>query len=558
MPRTQALFAAPRARAIAGRTLRLSATMLCVLFLSQTASAQLMINKGATIVTKPSSFMQVNGAYQNQTGSIDDSGIVTVITDFTNNSAATAGGSGWYNIGGNFTNDGTFVRKTGTVNLNGASNQNVGGAVITTFYDLQFTNGGSKTLTKKEIVDSNAYFTNGTVYTTQTNVLNFTVNGNWVNNAGLPVAPAASYVSGPCEKDMNSTNRFWFPIGKNGRGNTGAITPQSSTATTYRMQYFNFPYVNTTSMQSPLKQVSKIQYWHADIVTPASGGADAIARLYWIPGDYTMSVYMSTMSNLVVARWDTLAPAVPGPTPAWMTAGVSALSPGASYLSGWIESAVVPAIKYGTATTNRPFTIASITADNSLPVEMGPFSVKQVANHVVLDWKTYSEIQSLGFEVERRREGEPSMLIQSFEHDTALLAKSPYGASYQTIDDGGLATGSYIYDLYQIDANGTRTHSGSRTLDFRQIAIPSTLRVSIYPNPAALVANISLGLASDTHVSASIYDASGKLAAHVVESDLAAGEHLFHCDISGLPPGVYELSLIAGDSRVAKMIGISR
>lgn len=558
MPRTQALFAAPRARAIAGRTLRLSATMLCVLFLSQTASAQLMINKGATIVTKPSSFMQVNGAYQNQTGSIDDSGTVTITTDFTNNSAATAGGSGWYNIGGNFTNDGTFVRKTGTVNLNGASNQNVGGGVISTFYDLQFTNGGSKTLTKKEIVDSNAYFTSGIVYTTQTNVLNFTVNGNWVNNAGLPVAPAASYVSGPCEKDMNSTNRFWFPVGKNGRGNTGAITPQSSTATTYRMQYFNFPYVNTTSMQSPLKQVSKIQYWHADIVTPSSGGADAIARLYWIPGDYTMSVYMSTMSNLVVARWDTIAPVVPGPTPAWMTAGVSALSAGANYQSGWIESAVVPAIKYGTATTNRPFTIASITADNSLPVEMGPFSVKQVANHVELDWKTYSEIQSLGFEVERRHEGEPSMLIQSFEHDTALLAKSSYGASYQTIDDNSLATGSYIYDLYQIDANGTRTHSGSRTLDFRQIAIPSTLSVSIYPNPAALVANISLGLASDTHVSASIYDASGKLAAHVVESDLAAGEHLIQCDISGLPAGVYELSLIAGDSRVAKMIGISR
>ncbi|MDP4233357.1 MAG: hypothetical protein Q8913_08360 [Bacteroidota bacterium] len=324
------------APATASRIARLLAVAVLYMVMAQAAGAQLMINKGATIVTKTNSFMQVNGAYQNQTGSIDDSGIVTITTDFTNNSAATAGGSGWYNIGGNFTNDGTFQRKTGTVNLNGTSNQNVGGAVITTFYDLQFTNGGSKTLTQKEIVDSDAYFTNGIVYTTQTNVLNFTINGNWVNNAGLPVAPAASYVDGPCEKDMNSTNRFWFPVGKSGRGNTGAITPQSATATTYRMQYFNYPYVNTTSIQSPLQQVSKIQYWHADIVTPATGGADAIARLYWIPGDYTMSVYMSTMSNLVVARWDTLAPVIPGPTPAWVTAGVSALSPGASYLSGWI------------------------------------------------------------------------------------------------------------------------------------------------------------------------------------------------------------------------------
>ncbi len=53
------------------------------------ARAQLMINKGAVIVTKPNSFMQVNGAYQNQTGSIDDSGTVTITTDFTNNTAAT-------------------------------------------------------------------------------------------------------------------------------------------------------------------------------------------------------------------------------------------------------------------------------------------------------------------------------------------------------------------------------------------------------------------------------------------------------------------------------------
>lgn len=158
------------------------------------ARAQLMYNNGATIVTKLSSYVQVNGAYENESGSIDDSGTVTITSDFTNIAAAIAGGSGLYNIAGNFTNNGTFIKKTGTVNLDGTSNQNVGGTTITTFYDLQFTNGGSKTLTQQEVVDSNCYFNNGICYTTQTDVLHFDVNGNWVNIWECPLrrVPATS------------------------------------------------------------------------------------------------------------------------------------------------------------------------------------------------------------------------------------------------------------------------------------------------------------------------------------------------------------------------------
>ncbi len=505
------------------------------------ARAQLMYNNGATIVTKPSSYVQVNGAYQNQTGSIDDSGTVTITSDFTNASAATAGGSGLYNIAGNFTDNGTFVKKTGTVNLDGSSNQNVGGTTVTTFYNLQFTNGGSKTLTQQEIVDSNCYFTNGICYTTATDVLHFDVQGNWVNNSGMPVSSCVSYVEGPCEKDMNSTNLFWFPVGLAGRANTCSIIPQSSTATTYLTQYFDYSYVNTTSLQSPLMVVSSRQYWFGNIV---SGGADAIIKLYWIPGDYALASYMSTISNLVVARWDTLAPNPPGPQPAWVTAGVSAVQAGATYNSGWIESATVTALKYGTATINRPFTIASITSDNSLPVEMGPFTVHQVANHVVLDWMTYSEIESLGFELQRERSaGEEWIELGSFLTDTALRAKSPWGANYETIDDSDLITGTYTYDLYQIDDNGTRTHVGTQSLDFSEVAIPTSLAVSVYPNPAAQSAHVEFDLPTDAHVQLDLYDITGRLTASLADGNWTAGDHLLTFDVSNLPSGNYEMIL---------------
>ncbi len=531
--------------------------VFAILLMAVPVRAQLMYNNGATIVTKPSSFVQVNGAYQNNTGSIDDSGTVTITSDFTNSATATAGGSGLYNIAGNFTDNSTFVKKTGTVNLNGTSNQNVGGSVITTFYNLQFTQGGPKTLTQQEIVDSNCYFTNGICYTTATDVLHFDVQGNWVNNSGMPVSSCTSYVDGPCEKDMNSTNLFWFPVGKGGRANTCSITPQSSSPTTYLTQYFDYTYTNTTSMQSPLMVVSSVQYWFGDIV---SGGSDATIKLYWIPGDYALASYMSTISNLVVARWDTTSPNPPGPTPAWMDAGVSAVQPGATYNSGWIQSATVTAAQYGTASINRPFTIGSITSDNSLPVEMGPFTVEQVKNHVQLNWLTYSEIESLGFELDRTRVGgdAPPIMLGSFLTDTALMAKSPFGANYETTDEDGLSTGTYTYDLYQIDNNGTRRHVGTQTLDFSELAVPSSLDVSIYPNPAAQSAHVEFALPSDANVSIDLYDITGRRVMQSVQSDYAAGSHVVSIDLSNLISGTYNVVVTSGNQRLMRGLAIQK
>ena len=518
--------------------------------------AQLFYGNGATIVTKPGSEVQVNGAAQINTGSLDDSGTVTVTSNFTNSTAATSGGSGLYNIAGNFTNNGTWVKKTGTVNLNGTTNQNVGGTTITTFYNLQFTNGGSKTLTQQEIVDSDCYFTNGICYTTNTDVLHFDVQGNWINNSGMPVSACISYVDGPAEKDMNSTNLFWFPVGHLGRANTCSITPQSSTTTTYLTQYFDYSYTNTTSIQSPLTTVSKVQYWFGNI---ESGSANAIIKLYWIPGDYALASYMNTISNLVVARWDTLAPIVPGPQPAWLTAGVSAVQVGATYNSGWIQSAVVTAAQYGTSTVNRPFTLGSLTPDNSLPVQMGPFTAQQVEDHIVLNWTTYSEIQSLGFELDRTKSGsDATLVLGTYLDDTALMAKSPWGANYETLDDDGLSSGIYTYELYQIDKDGVRNRVGTQTIDFNEIDIPNAINLSVYPNPATTSIHAEFGLPADAYVQLTLYDFTGRQVGQSVGGDFAAGPNVVPLDVSNLATGAYNFVLTSGNQRLVKGIVIQK
>ncbi|HEY3876178.1 MAG TPA: T9SS type A sorting domain-containing protein [Candidatus Kapabacteria bacterium] len=539
-------------------------SVFCAIFIVLTVcattgvQAQIMYNNGAIIVTKPSSFVQVNGAYTNNTGSIDDSGTVTITTDLTNNTTATAGGSGLYNVGGNFTNNSSWIKKTGTVNLDGISNQNVGGTQITTFYDLQFTNGGSKTLTKEEIVDSNCYFNNGICYTTQTNVLHFDSLGNWVNISGMPVAPCVSYVDGPCEKDMNSTNMFWFPVGKRGRANTCAITPTSATDATFRTQYFNFGFSDVTDMQDPLVAVSGVQYWHGDIVSPNPASTNAIIRLYWIPGDYS-AMQLPNPSALVVGRWDTLSPNPPGPTPAWMDAGQSNISPTADFNSGWIESLTQLATQFGTNAINRPFTLASIDGpDNSLPVQMGTFTARQDGKSVLLNWETYSEIESLGFQLERERAGTPAMVLGSFVNDTALMAKSPSGANYQTLDDSDLTAGPYTYYLYQVDKNGIRTEVGTQTIDYADLAVPDVVSISLYPNPASLSAHVNFELPAADHVRIDLYDITGRLVAHGVEGDFPAGPHQIAIDIANLDPGAYSVILTSANARIMRSLIIER
>jgi len=235
-----------------------------------------------------------------------------------------------------------------------------------------------------------------------------------------------------------------------------------------------------------------------------------------------------------------------------VTAGVSALSPGANSTSGWIESAVVSNAQYGLGILNRPFTIASITADNSLPVEVGHFGAHQSKNHVLLEWKTYSEFQNLGFEIERTREGGSKELIKSFVNDPNLLAKSPWGADYETLDEDHLTGGRYSYDLYQIDKDGIRTLVATRFVDFTELAIPNSLEVSIYPNPAYEQSHVSIAIPDDEHVVANLYDITGKLIAPIMDADLSAGEHLLDLDATNLATGSYNVVVVAGRERMMR------
>jgi hypothetical protein len=448
--------------------------------------AQLLTNN-TLIKVNTCATVFVGGSVLNTTcGTIDNSGTTTVCGNYTNNNITRD--SGLINLNGDWTNNASFVRGFGRVHLYG-TNQNFAGTSTTTFYDLDIYGGGVKTLNHPERVDHQMDFTNGLVQTTQTNLLTFTVNGFWINGS------SASYVSGPCGKDFNSTVEFQYPIGKGGRFNTGGVLPASSTACTFRMEYFNysFPFVDAAHMGDSLKDVSNIQYWHCD---RTSGTTNAKVRLYWINGDYNGKIVNT--DSLLVARWDT-------DTLKWKSQGKTSVS--GNDISGNILSSTC--IKWGES-PNEPFTLSAYK-DHGLPVELDHFYARQQGSLVKLEWQTRAELDNLGFEIERRSLAMPASIVRTWEKDPALLAQSVYGASYGTTDVPP-QDGEWIYTLFQRDVNGTRTLAAEQTLNYRTTAPESgTLTAEIYPNPVLDNAQLKLHVPDgSTHLSVQLFDETGK------------------------------------------------
>ncbi len=530
------------------------AAILAILLLAviaQSAGAQLVTNNGATITAKAGAVVQVNGAVTNKTAStIDNSGTITITTDFTNNlGTSNAGGSGTWNIAGNFSNSGVWTTSTGFVNFNGSGAQAIGGSAQSTFYQVQFSNGGAKTLGIQENVSNNADFVSGRVYTTNTNVLHFNSAANFTS------ATSASYVDGPAEKDFLTAVEWTYPVGDNGSYNRCGVQPSLATACTYRTQYKHSKYSPLTPLHPPIVVVSTQQYWFVDSISGASNPAKV--HLYWISGDYGSPSYIQTPSNLVVGHWNGFQ---------WWSAGKNTQS--GNYVSGDIQSnnwsyvgpppgAAGGQGGWGAATNGFAWTLASITADNTLPVEMGPFTVKQEGDHVNLKWKTYAEIENLGFEVERKQAEGTARVVDSYGTDTALLAKSQYGANYQTTDLG-LTPGQYTYELYQVDVNGTRTFSGRQTLDFIHVDPAKAAQIQVYPNPASNLTHVDLTLQEETSVQIEVLDVTGKEVMSQEPGVLGMGAHSIGLDLSNLANGAYTVIMLAGGNRVSKSIIVTR
>lgn len=533
----------------------------------QSAQAQLVTVKGATISIKNGGAawtgVWCDGTVDINSGTISNDGILTTTATYQIDAGATSSGSGLYKVAVNWSNSGTFTApgsgNRSTVDMNGSSAQSFTGTSITTFNNIIFSGGGTKTLNQVEKIDSQSTYTSGVVSTTQSNLLMYTVNA-----VAFSGGSSTSYVNGPCSKDFPnayavvgspSTQEFIYPVGKNARFNKSGFLPATSSSLTMRTEYFGMPtpYNPLTPVQTPIILVSPRHYWYFDPINSttlaSTGSGSGQVRLYWISGDYDF--YSSSITNtatLTTARWTGVGGGTPAST--WVNTGNAAVS--GNITAGNIQSQQTSTW----LTPNEPFTIATTTTDNALPVELGGFAANQSANKVKLDWFTYSEIQNLGFEIERADLGENGV-IASYKNNQELAAKSDRGAAYE-ITDQPTKDGIYTYYLYQIDINGLRKQIATSTVNY-SVSLPKDYLVAdVFPNPSQLNASLRIGLQEASTVSVFIYDNTGRLVSSVPAATYDNGYHVVPLHVEGLPSGTYNVVTIAGGKQTSKSLVIMR
>lgn len=195
--------------------------------------------------------------------------------------------------------------------------------------------------------------------------------------------------------------------------------------------------------------------------------------------------------------------------------------------------------------------------NNSLPVELSSFSAVIVNSGIKLNWRTETEVNNYGFEVERQV-GSRQSAVGNWEmigfvegHGNSNSPKE-----YSFIDDNVLS-GKYAYRLKQIDNDGTYEFSKVIEID---VDAPLGYELSQnYPNPFNPATTIRYSLPETGKVKLAIYDVLGQEVKTLVDEIKEAGVHTISFNASNLNSGIYFYKLEADNFvNIKKMSLIKR
>jgi hypothetical protein len=198
------------------------------------------------------------------------------------------------------------------------------------------------------------------------------------------------------------------------------------------------------------------------------------------------------------------------------------------------------------------FCIKAIAVDNEfLPVELQSFNAYSSKGNVFLNWSTATEINNLGFEIQRR-----SITNGSEENWRTIAFKDGNGTTsnishYSYVDDISLIrTGELEYRLKQIDLDGTFTYSN--VVKIENLAPAEFSLMQNYPNPFNPETTIKFSLPNDVKVRLTLFDMLGNEITKIVDEFKAAGTHEVKFDASDLASGIYMYKISAGKFTASK------
>ena len=185
-------------------------------------------------------------------------------------------------------------------------------------------------------------------------------------------------------------------------------------------------------------------------------------------------------------------------------------------LAGIPISGITTDIDGQTRNASGPY-MGADEASIPVPVELTSFTAS-VANGVVnLSWKTATEINNSGFEVQRKGVNDNTWSTLAFVKGSGnSLTTKQYSYS-----DNSANSGKFNYRLKQIDQNGTFNYSDVVNVN---VNVPGTFSMSQnYPNPFNPSTKIDYQVPVDSKVNIELFSITGKKVADLVNTDQGAG-----------------------------------
>ncbi len=181
------------------------------------------------------------------------------------------------------------------------------------------------------------------------------------------------------------------------------------------------------------------------------------------------------------------------------------------------------------ATAATPFPVG----DYALPVELSTFTAEFAIHGVLLSWTTESEIENLGFILERKTSGSDWNEIVSYKNDESLLGQGTVSnpTDYEYIDKLVQQGNTYEYRLADVDYNGVVTYHATREVYVESNPLATNadnFTVTAHPNPFNPSTTIRYNIPSvETNhalsVRVKIYNINGKLITTLVNKEQSAG-----------------------------------